>query len=81
MSVTKQELNIGGLPVKVYSKADSAGTQPVVGFFLLHGRHGSAEQIDPIARMVVDQALSPSSSQRDLMVVTFVSLALHLCGR
>lgn len=73
MSVTKQDLNVGGLPVNIYSKVDSAaGTQPVVGFFLLHGRHGSAEKIDPIARTVVEQALSTTSIQkRDLVVVTF----------
>lgn len=73
MSVTKQELNIGGLPVNIYSKVDSVETQPVVAFFLLHGRHGSAEGIDPVARMVVEQATSTSSSKRDLVVVTFVS--------
>jgi len=78
MSVTKQDLNIGGLPVNIYSKSDSAGTRPVVAFFLLHGRHGSTEQIDPIARMVVAQALpTDSGRQRDLVVVTFVSLAVH----
>lgn len=73
MAVTKEELNIGGLPINVYLKADSIESQPVVGFFLLHGRHGSVEEVDPIARMVIELALS-MSHERDLVVVTFVSL-------
>jgi hypothetical protein len=79
MSVTKQDLNIGGLLVDVYSKADSDRTQPIVAFFLLHGRHGSAEGVEPIARMVVEQALfsQERSQERDLVVVTFVSFAVH----
>jgi hypothetical protein len=78
-SVIKQDLCIGGLPVHVYSKAGSDGKQPVVGFFLLHGRHGSAEGVDHIARLVVEQALSESRQGRDLVVVTFVSFALPYC--
>ncbi|KAF5382126.1 hypothetical protein D9615_004190 [Tricholomella constricta] len=68
----KQPLVIAGLEVNIYSAAPiTAGERnpkEIAVIFLLHGRYGSAEAIDPIARSVIDQT---KNNRRDLLIVTF----------
>jgi hypothetical protein len=75
MSISKQTLSVAGLPVNVYSKSGNPQARLVVVFFLLHGRHSSAEEIDAIARLVVERTFVQGSKRRDrdLLIVTFVS--------
>lgn len=72
MTTNKIDIVIAGLPVHVYSEIP-ASDRPTVVFFLLHGRQGSAEEIDPIARSVVEQSHTQNDIKRNLVIVTFVS--------
>ncbi|GLB40650.1 hypothetical protein LshimejAT787_0805210 [Lyophyllum shimeji] len=70
-TVSKETLVIAGLAVNVYSTASSAtASQPkeVVVFFLLHWRYGSMDDIDPVARSVIEQT---QDRERQLLIVTF----------
>ncbi|KAG5637970.1 hypothetical protein H0H81_002414 [Sphagnurus paluster] len=68
----KRTISVAGLEVHVYSVSPIAeGEQShgeMVIFFLLHGRYASAQQIDPIARSVIEQT---KNNTRNLLVVTF----------
>ncbi|KAG6853967.1 hypothetical protein C0991_012114 [Blastosporella zonata] len=77
MSSTKDTLVIAGLGINIYSAAPTivAERKDVVVFFLLHGRYGSAEQVDPIARSLIEQT---KGKARGLLVVTFIYLAIPL---
>ncbi|RDB29097.1 hypothetical protein Hypma_014792 [Hypsizygus marmoreus] len=87
---SKRSLIIAGLEVNIYAPKHSgtaadpippeeqspAGSgREVVVFFLLHGRHGSAAQIDPIAQALVERASAAGVGKgkrgRELLVVTF----------
>jgi len=70
MTVKKNDIVIAGLPVHVYSETP-ASRRPTVVFFLLHGRQGSAEEVDPIARSVIEQSHAQHDRKRDLIIVTF----------
>ncbi|KAG5637968.1 hypothetical protein H0H81_002412 [Sphagnurus paluster] len=71
-NVNQYTIVIAGIQVHVYSTVSitqgERGVKEVVVFFLLHGRYGSAEQIDPIARSLIGQT---KENTRDLLVVTF----------
>ncbi|KAG5639992.1 hypothetical protein DXG03_001893 [Asterophora parasitica] len=64
-------LVVAGLEVNVYSASPitiERKSQEVAVFFLLHGRYGSAKEIDPIARSVINQT---GGNKRALFIVTF----------
>ncbi|OBZ72625.1 hypothetical protein A0H81_07452 [Grifola frondosa] len=74
---SKQNLIVGGIQVNVYSDtvATPANT-PIAVLFLLHGRTGSAEQIDWVARSTLEEIRklrdeSKAQTAQDLYVVTF----------
>jgi hypothetical protein len=78
LDVDKQELNVGGLRVWIYSTADtglhtlsrSASLAAVIG---LHGRTVAADSMDETARKFVRWAAEKrSESERELVYVTFV---------
>ncbi|KAG6910101.1 hypothetical protein DXG01_013154 [Tephrocybe rancida] len=69
MSSSKSTLVIAGLEVNIYSATPiNAERKEAVVFFLLHGRYGSAAEIDPIARSLIEQ--TPQKA-RSLLIVTF----------
>ncbi|KAG5723862.1 hypothetical protein E4T56_gene9837 [Termitomyces sp. T112] len=72
MSLTKQTLVIAGLEVNVYSASSTtiAERKEVVVLFLLHGRYGRAEEVDPIARSLIEQTQT-STRARSLLIITF----------
>lgn len=75
---TKEELVIAGLPLNVYkSSRSSNGSKPLVVFFLLHGRYGSAESIEAIANSMIEQA-QDGSEDRELLVITFVRTLIRV---
>ncbi|KAF8072137.1 Alpha/Beta hydrolase protein, partial [Lyophyllum atratum] len=67
-----QTLVIAGLEVNVYSAAPTTTRQgegkEVVVFFLLHGRYGSAKDVDEAALSVIEQT---KERNRELLIVTF----------
>jgi len=78
MTVAKQTLAIGGIQVHVYSdpSPDISPSCPLAVLFLLHGRTGSAAQIEIGANIIVQQThnrriKSEGGKQLDLIVVTF----------
>jgi hypothetical protein len=80
MTVAKQTLAIGGIQVHVYSdpSPDIPTSCPLAVLFLLHGRLGSAAQIEVGANILVQQThnrriKSEGGKQLDLIVVTFAS--------
>lgn len=76
----KETLVIAGLPVHVY-RTLSASTKHVVVFFLLHGRYGTTEDVDQIARSVVESSQTGDQGH-ELFIATFVravNLLMALC--
>ncbi|KAH9848431.1 Alpha/Beta hydrolase protein [Lenzites betulinus] len=77
-AITKQTLNVAGLVVNVFVQPDAAApTAPVAVLFLLHGRMGSAEGVEPVARAILDEVharrvASAGQQADDLVVVTFI---------
>jgi uncharacterized alpha/beta hydrolase family protein len=81
--VAKQTIFVGGIEVYVFSSSHetpSSGEdeglvrKDVVAFFFLHGRGGSAEAIEPVARSMVEQCEAKERERgRELLVITFVS--------
>ncbi|KAG6861243.1 hypothetical protein C0995_002365 [Termitomyces sp. Mi166 len=73
MSLAKETLVIAGLEVNVYSVSSTIipERKEVVVLFLLHGRYGSAEEVDPIARSLIEQTQAKKSKTRSLLVITF----------
>ncbi|KAF9000747.1 hypothetical protein BDQ17DRAFT_666041 [Cyathus striatus] len=71
MTVQKETHVIGGVPVHVYSSGSySDSSKPLAVLFFLHGRNGSAEKIDPIARQIISLVYGRDDIQRDLLIVT-----------
>jgi hypothetical protein len=67
----KAVYSIGGLTVNVYSnKQDDQGA--VTALFFLHGRYGSAEQVEPII-FSLDKNLKEKGVRKSYIIVTFVS--------
>ena len=82
--VAKQTVLVGGIEVYVFSSnemalgghGDDEGLvrKDVVAFFFLHGRNGSAEAIEPVARSMVERCETKERERgRELLVITFVS--------
>ncbi|KAI0293804.1 hypothetical protein BC826DRAFT_1014328 [Russula brevipes] len=78
MDVVKETLNAAGLSTNVYARSDlrtKHSSEPVVVLFFLHGRGGSADDVDPTARAAFawaeDKQASTKQSPRDFIVVTF----------
>ncbi|TFK40093.1 Alpha/Beta hydrolase protein [Crucibulum laeve] len=70
MNTVKETVHIGGITIHVYqAQSTAASSCPLVAFFLLHGRYGSAIAIDNIAKRVVD--LTKDCLQQNLLVITF----------
>jgi hypothetical protein len=65
---------VAGITVNVYSYVDlqEKGRHLAV-LFLLHGRHGSTNTVERVVNGVLGYAQSQGPSDRDLVVVTFVS--------
>ena len=80
MTVAKKTLAIGGIQVHVYSdpSTDISPSCPLAVLLLLHGRMGSAAQVEIGANILVQQThnrriKSEGGKQLDLIVVTFAS--------
>lgn len=71
MSVVKENVNIGGIQTAVYKSANIHGASVAVAF-LLHGRTGSANDVDSLARTLVGTANTGSALNCILYVVAFV---------
>lgn len=76
---SKQKYPVGGLDVQVYSdpSAEISSSCPLAVIFLLHGRTGSAADVEPVAHYLIEQTRdrrlkSEGDKQLDLLVVTFV---------
>ena len=80
--VVKEIHLIGGIQVNVY-KASNIQPSSVAILFLLHGRKGSAKEIDPIARTILEKNTENDHQQRKLWVVTLVkkSSSLESCHK
>ncbi len=75
MSVVKENVNVGGIQTAVYKSGSIRGPSVAVAF-LLHGRTGSAEDVDSFARTLVETANSGSQLNSILYVVAFVPLMI-----
>jgi dienelactone hydrolase len=68
-AVIKDTHLIGGIHVNVYKRSESIKQpQSVAILFLLHGRKGSAKDMDPTARAIIEKVTD--QQQRKLWVVT-----------
>jgi len=70
MSVDNEDHVVGGLKISVYKP--SIITPSVAVLFLLHGRHGSAAQVDGIARLLAEKTSSSTHNRRTILIVTLV---------
>lgn len=70
MSLNKEDHVVGGLKISVYKP--SITTPSVAVLFLLHGRHGSAAQVDGIARVLAEKTSSSTQDRRTILIVTLV---------
>ncbi|KAF8958322.1 Alpha/Beta hydrolase protein [Flammula alnicola] len=68
MSIVKEDHIIGGIQTHVY-KGSASLAPSVVVVFLLHGRTGSADDVDPFARTLIDKARTKDQSH-SLCIVT-----------
>jgi len=69
MSAIKENLVIAGLQTHIYkTSAHLSGSVAIV--FLLHGRHGSAEDIEPVATALLEKTSSINEQKRPLYIVT-----------
>lgn len=76
MSAVIKEIHlIGGIQVNVFKASAESSVQPhsVAILFLLHGRKESANNVDSIARTIIEKN-STGQHQRKLRVVTLVKL-------
>ncbi|KAI0029763.1 Alpha/Beta hydrolase protein [Vararia minispora EC-137] len=76
VSVEKEEYNVGGLRVNVFAKAGLryASAEPVVVLIALHGRLGSADNMEATAHGMLqwaEEKRAAGAKQRDLVFVTF----------
>ena len=99
--MSKQTLVVGGIALNVFSLSDAdtqnterpeaAGKKPIAVLFLLHGRGGDADQIELVAKAILDEVhskrkdaagkgASAEEETHDLWIVTFVSVVLHFRG-
>ena len=78
-TIFKQAVVIAGITVNVYSYVplDQKG-RPLAVLFLLHGRQESTRAIESVVNGVLGHAQFQGPSERDLVVVTFVSDAISL---
>ncbi|KAF8806085.1 alpha/beta-hydrolase [Phlegmacium glaucopus] len=65
--MSKESHLIGGIQTNVY-KASNIQPRSVAILFLLHGRHGSAGDVDPVARRIL--AKNTGDEQQQLWIVT-----------
>lgn len=70
-AVIKGVHNVGGIQVNIYKGHSESIKQPhsVAILFLLHGRKGSAKDMDPVARTIIEKNMD-QQQQRELWVVT-----------
>lgn len=63
--------------MNVYAVEGASVIGPAAVLFLLHGRQGSAEDADPVARNIlqdiIDLTKEGQPQSHDLLIVTFVS--------
>ncbi|KAF9267669.1 hypothetical protein L218DRAFT_919222 [Marasmius fiardii PR-910] len=62
-----QSLNVGGLPVNIYSASQSF-TKPVVICFFLHGRKSAADSLNPYVEEIFKEC---PQIEKELVLVTF----------
>jgi hypothetical protein len=77
MPVHKTEYVIAGIRAHVYRRAADAPSQldslPIAVVFLLHGRGGCYERMEPISNRLLElQDAQPEQAKRELVVVAFV---------
>ncbi|KAJ4479955.1 Alpha/Beta hydrolase protein [Lentinula aciculospora] len=71
-SFSKELLNVGGLPVQIYSSIESETNKPVFILFFLHGRMGKANDVEPaISPIYNDINGSTKVLNQELIIVTF----------
>ncbi|KAJ3817072.1 Alpha/Beta hydrolase protein [Lentinula raphanica] len=70
-SVNKEILNVGGLPVQVFSSVKHNTSKPVFILFFLHGRMGKADDIENAIKIVYDNLAGYAELKQDLVVVSF----------
>ena len=99
--MSKQTLVVGGIALNVFSlsgadtqnteRPEAAGKKPIAVLFLLHGRGGDADQIELVAKAILDEVqskrkdavgkgASAEEETHDLWIVTFVSVMLRFWG-
>lgn len=76
MSTVKEIVNIGGVSTNVY-KCEGPLTSSIAVAFVIHGRTGSANDVDPVVRKLMNQANSSKELIRNLFVVTLVDPFLY----
>jgi len=74
MSVTTTTHTIGGISFRIY-KRSKEDDRSVGVLFLLHGRHGSANDVDQMAQILMEKEIE--AKRLDLFVVTLVSLEIE----
>src|ERR1700759_2821089 len=76
ITVEKHDYNVNGLRVQAFSGPNLLdSSKPIVILIALHGRLGSAEDMEPTAHSIlqwVDNKKTNHENQRDLVVVTSV---------
>jgi hypothetical protein len=81
MTVTKQILVVGGLPVHVHTSSRSDNTKPVAILFFLHGRNGEVGKLENYISDIYSQVLDQEHDlKHELVIVSFVSLQ-RVCAR
>ncbi|KIK62359.1 hypothetical protein GYMLUDRAFT_242547 [Collybiopsis luxurians FD-317 M1] len=68
-SFNKNLLNVGGLPVAVYSSTHSDTSKPVFILFFLHGRLGKADDLEPAIKTIYEDV--GKGLDKELLIVTF----------
>ncbi|KAF5327059.1 hypothetical protein D9619_004615 [Psilocybe cf. subviscida] len=68
MSVQVQSLNIGGIRVQVFLPSKLSASVAVL--FLLHGRHGSAKDVEQNAQELIEQVNGHGKKGKSLCIVT-----------
>lgn len=80
MSITKENYNVGGIAIDVYTlppnESDAIPSLPVAVLFLLHGRTGSKNQLRRLAEATLKHADTQTTigktSSHELVVIALV---------
>jgi hypothetical protein len=76
--VAHRIVHVAGLLINVYTNGDlSAIKGKVAVLFVLHGRGGDAAALQSRAERTLDRVAEKGAQERELVVVTFVSVWSH----